>query len=554
LNSFNTTRVVARAGLGVAILATAAVVHLHWVFLAHAGGLWRDEVAITNIATLPSRAAMWRALPHDHCPILFAAVLRAWSGIFGGGDGALRALGFTIGLLLLGSIWLAGRLIWRGAPLLSITLFALNVMVVRYSDSVRAYGLGTACIVLTMILVWRFVQTPTWPFGFGAAAMAILSVQCLYQNAVLVLALCLSGAILFARERRWPRVLSILAIGVPAALSLLPYVPPLLRAQQWWVVSKAGLDVRILSANASALTSYPLLLFRFVWLVVLFAAVVVAVARAFASEPDSDRSVVSDRSPNLSLFAGIALVFGVLGFALFVFVAQLPTEPWYFLVPTGFAIVCCDAILASSFIWARSAVLATAVITLLLAYPSGIRAMKFRQTDGDIVARQLSREASPQDLIIVNPWYCGLTFNRYYRGAAPWTTLSGLDDYGYHRYDLLKGRLALPHPEQPVLDRISATLQSGRRVWIVGWLPAVRLSKDPPPDLPPAPNGPAGWFDEPYNWTWGAQLYYLIATRSLVAVAAPIHSNDPINPFENMGLYVAAGWRKTPALEQSSTH
>lgn len=539
MESVSGNRFVARLGTSVALLATAAAVHLHWVFLRHSGGLWRDEVAITNIATLPTRSAMWRALPHDHCPILFAAVLRTWAATFGGADSSLRILGFAIGLLLLASLWVAGTAMARAVPLLSLTVFALNVMVIRYGDSVRAYGLATACIILTMALIWRFVQTPSTLLGVAATVLAILSVQALYQNAVLVLALCVAGSVVFLRDRQWRGAIAVLAIGVPAALSLTPYIEPLLRAQIWWVVSKSGVSARIVWSNILGLTGHPVAWFGLLWPLLLIVAASVGFRHALGAR----RGTEPQNARGLALFAGTALVVGTTGFAAFVALARLPTEPWYFLLPIGFAVVCCDALLAGSSRWMRIVVLGTAAITLLLAYPAGIAAMKFRQTDGDLVAAQLSRDAGPGDLVIVNPWYCGLTINRYYRGAAPWTTLSGIDDYAYHRYDLLKARLELPHPDRAVLDRVSATLQAGHKVWIVGSIPIIRVGKDPPPDLPPAPHGPDGWFDEPYNWTWGAQLYYLVETRAQAAKSVPIDSNDRVNPLENMALYVVSGWR-----------
>jgi hypothetical protein len=562
-------RILARCGLAVAILATLAALHLHWVSFRRAGGLWRDEIAITNIATLPSLGAMWGALPHDHCPVLFATVLRGWSAMFGGTDTALRTLGLIIGLVLLASVWLAGRILWRGPPLLSLTLFGLDVIVIRYGDTVRAYGLAAACIVLTMALVWRFVQTPNLLRGTGAVVMATLSVQTLYQNSVLVLALCSAACVVFLYERRWRPAAGALAVGIVPALSLLPYVGPLKRAQQWWVVSKIGAQFSVAWENIASITGHPLPVFRFVWPLLLAVAVIFGLWRAFArsecENQDGERRV---------LFATVALIIGLVGFGFFLIAAQLPPQLWYFLVPMAFAIVCCDTALSASPRWAHLTVLGLAVITGLLAYPAGIRQLQFRQTNGDLVAAEVSRQAAPTDLIIVNPWYCGLTFSRYYRGTTPWTTLSGLNDYRYHRYDLLKAKMEMAHPARPVLDRVAATLKSGHRVWIVGRIPIIPMGSEPPPDLPPATFQPHGWlkmaykqageqspqeapnesFDEPYSWTWGAQLYYLIGAHALTHAAVRVDSKEPVNGLEDMHLYVAAGWRNSPAAPPLAPH
>ena len=79
---------------------------------------------------------------------------------------------------------------------------------------------------------------------------------------------------------------------------------------------------------------------------------------------------------------------------------------------------------------------------------AGVRLAKYRQTNIDLIAAQLREQAGPNDLILVYPWYCGITFNRYYHGAAPWTTLPALSDPRIHRYDLLKEKLAARRPDQ----------------------------------------------------------------------------------------------------------
>jgi len=86
-------------------LITAAGVYLHWVNLRSAGALWRDEAGVVRIAILPTIREMWSNLGHESCPILFPALLRAWSFTVGGSDAALRVFGFIVGLLMLGAVW-----------------------------------------------------------------------------------------------------------------------------------------------------------------------------------------------------------------------------------------------------------------------------------------------------------------------------------------------------------------------------------------------------------------------------------------------------------------
>jgi len=159
----------------------------------------------------------------------------------------------------------------------------------------------------------------------------------------------------------------------------------------------------------------------------------------------------------------------------------------------------------------------------------------------DLIAAALRERAGPDDLIILHPWYYGISFERYYQGKTPWTTLPDLADHRFHRYDLFKMKMETANPVQPVLDKIAATLQSGHRVWIVGWL---TYTKRPPPDLGLPPNPFSGWQDEPYSEAWGASAGYLIATHEETAARIPITPPGPVNLLEDLPLTVVTGWRE----------
>jgi hypothetical protein len=145
-------------------------------------------------------------------------------------------------------------------------------------------------------------------------------------------------------------------------------------------------------------------------------------------------------------------------------------------------------------------------------------------------------------LVLVHPWFCGVTFNRYYQGPAPWITLPALSDFRVARYDLLKEKLAATNPIKPVLDQIAQTLASGNRLWIVGELPAPEPGEAEPPDLPPAPEGPQGWFDVPYSYVWGRQTEAFIAAHGGRTEVVPTGSNDAVNKYEDASLAVVKGW------------
>jgi hypothetical protein len=522
----------------VALALTGASVLLHFFSLTQAGGLWRDEIAIVNIARLPSWAETFRALPHDHCPIVFPAVVRVWTALgLAQTDAGLRVLGLGIGLFLLASFWAANRMMGKGLPLLSLAIVAVNPVVVRYGDSIRGYALGIAFIVLTMGLIWRFIEAPEVGRGLLAGVLAVVSVQTLYQNAFFLLAIGIGGVVVSLRQRQPAKALGVLGIGAVAALSLLPYVNPIRQAQSWWVVSQTGTNLEITLDRLSKLNGR----FFGVWVAVAVLAVVFGIGRAIlVPRRDSVRE-----EEDLPLFGSITLVLGAVGFGVFIQLTGLLTQTWYYLPALCFTVVCCDAIVSRMHPAARIGVLVLAMAMLIVSIsPSAYVALRWRQTNGDLVAAQVALNAGPDDLVIVHPWYFGLTYGYYYHGAAKWTTLPPLADYRFHRYDLVKEELAMANAIAPVLERVETTLRSGNRVWVVGRLPSPPADDAAPASLPPAP-GPRGWNDQPYSEAWGLEFRYLLEhhVTNATMVVDPVTNSIPINPAERMKLIVTSGWK-----------
>lgn len=527
----------------VAILLTLAAIWLHVLFLTHAGGLWRDEVAVTNISRLPTMGQVWKAMPHDHCPIVFLSLVRFWTMTgLGATDAGLRLLGVGCGLLLLAAFWGANRMMGQGLPLLSLALAGLNFTIIRYGDSIRAYGLATACILLTMALVWRFIEVPKLSRGLMAGVAAVLSVQVLYQNSFFLLAICIAGVAVCFRRNEYRNALAVLGMGAAAAVSLLPYVSPLYHAQSWWMVNKTGITWAIFSDRIIRGTGS----LAGVWLILPIVTILFGAGYAFSKVPRKE----TDMREHLPMFACIALAVGLVGFGCFIKLSGLPTQTWYYVPAMGFAVVCCDIILPRVHRVARSVVLVMAIVIAGLAIRPALANLKQRQTNGDLVAAEVSKEAKPGDLVIVHPWYNGLTFAYYYRGEAPWTTLPPLADYRFHRYDLLKSKLQATNAIEPVLKRVESILSSGHRVWLVGQIPPPK-SGAPPVELPPAPYGPKGWADQPYSDAWGEQLSYFLAHHITNATPLPAVTTNLVSPMEDMEVIRASGWR--PLAKRAQT-
>jgi len=521
------------------LVATVVAVILHGVNLVFAGAFWRDEAGGIDLANSATVGEMWRMLGHDSFPALFPVLIRAWSAVgFGHNDFGLRLLGCLVGLALLGLLWLNARAIKSPLPMLSLALFALNPLVIRWGDSLRAYGVGALLIMLTFMLVWSFVCLPSARRFVPASFAGVLSVQCLYQNAFLLLAICGSAALICVRRQRVARAGWVLALGMPAALSLLPYWPLIRESQRWWVVEKIGFRPAIVGGTLWDALSSPPLLGPLLW-ITFFGAAVVLGFRAFEARAVRHRALEED----LPVFGALTALGGVLLFFVFVAFSGLPTQPWYWVTLLGLLALCFDVTFVRQLMAPRRWLPAALVTFICLSVAFSIAPITRRMTNTDRVAAKVGALALPSDLVLVYPWYCGVSFNRYYFGRAAWTTVPELSDHGFHRYDLLKEKLRMPNPLQPTIERIKKTLVAGNSVWVVGSLPAPPSDVAPPAELPPAPDGPNGWFDEPYNQAWGVKLAYFFQSQARNVEPIVLDEDLRVERYENLALIRVRGYR-----------
>ena len=496
-----------------AALVTLCAVYLNVLFFLNAGGLWRDEVDLVHLSLLPSVSQMWQNLPHDSCPILMHLVVRAWSAVgLGNTDPDLRVLGLYVGLFLLLAFWFASWTMRNGAPLLAVTLAGLNVTMVRAGDSLRGYGLGSALAVLTLAVIWRLSCRPS--LAAFSCAVAVLSVQSLYQNAFLLFAACCGGFVLCVMERRWRDTLPIFAVGAAAAVSLLPYIP-LIAGAHWYGIYKVGYGFSHGWKQLSEATGFPLTIFTWVWVALWIGTLAAAISMLFWR-----RDRLPEHARGLILFAGTSLLLGTAGYAVFLKLSEYPTHPWHYVPLMTFSAVCLDAVLFTVSRWARPAAIILAALAISTTFLFELSAVKCRMTNVNLVAANLSGEVAPNDYVIVHPFYCGVTFERYYKATASWTTLPPLDDYTLQRYDLFKAKMQTKDPIAPVIDRIASTLQSGNRVWFVG-----------------NPSAERSWFNG------GVQVTEFLSAHSERADVVVDPSTNCVNPFENLPVFVATGWK-----------
>jgi hypothetical protein len=534
------SRVFCQSEVLAALVLSLVALGSHTIFLNHAGGLWRDEVNTVNLAGQSSLSAMAR----DSFPVLMPLLVHGWTALgLGSDDLGLRVLGVLIGLGLLAALWASALATSGLPPRLSLALFGLNSTIIIYGDSLRPYGLGSLLIVVAFGAMWAFLQRPTAWRGLLTAATAILSVQALYQNSVLVAAICSGAWVVSWRRRDWRAAGPVALIATTAVVSLVPYAPVLARGREGVAVLRGGFQWSSAAARLHEVTGLPMGVYSYLWAFVALAVVAGACAGLWRKAPRNAGMSNAGSAEDLRLFAAAALLTGLVWFGAFHWFAALLAKPWYPLPLLALAVACFDAGLPPLPRLLRVALCGLLLATAAITLPCACQLLSSRLTNVDLLARRLAAEAAPGDLIVVAPWYCGLTFDRYYKGAAAWSTLPPLSDHSLHRYDLLRAQLQTRHAIQPVLAQTAASLKAGNTVWVVGHMHIFRPGTPPPSDLPPAPLPASGWADAPYQRVWLAQLACFLGEHSRQLDHVYSSEAGTVNPNEDLDLVRAKGWQ-----------
>ncbi|MDX2168971.1 MAG: glycosyltransferase family 39 protein [Deltaproteobacteria bacterium] len=227
-------RTVLLAALG-AVLALAVALRLTGLT---AQSLWYDE----GSSLLRSGGASWSAWAADltathaserYQPLYFA-LLRAWRGVAGDGEAALRGLSVVCGVAAVAVIGAAGGLVGGARHgVLAALLLAASAFAVTYSQEVRPYAL---LMLLAALQLWAVLHGVARPQRSGAARRVAWLVGGLgaYAGPFAILASAALAAAHLAVTRRWrawlawwgPVLLLALPLLVYLALSLVDPAPP----------------------------------------------------------------------------------------------------------------------------------------------------------------------------------------------------------------------------------------------------------------------------------------------------------------------------------------
>lgn len=506
-----------------ALALTVLAVALHCVRLASAGALWRDEAAAVNLATAPSLAEVWAGLDFEVMPLLPPLVVRAWAATgWGATDFGLRVLGFLVGLSIVAALWWAAGVMSGRPPTLALALVALSPVVIVWGDEVRPYGLAMLLGIVAVGAVWRLVELPSAGRAVVAELAALLAVQAAYAGVFAVLGACASGAVVALRQRRPRRSLGMVAVGLVAAASLLPYAGHWRNIAHWGDLVRVPVTAgQLLRRAFAALDAAPAV--GWLWI----AAAILALAGREKADIHLFRAA---KKLNVRFFATATLAMGAVGFFAWLKLSAYQPYDWHFLPWMAPAALCLDVALAAGTGPVRQARRWLAVVAALAVLVPAWGQARARQTDVDLVAAKLAREAHRDDVVVVVSWL-QISFRRYYDGPATVVEMPPVGPLAVHRYDRLQQLMASGDPMRPVRESVAARLRAGRRVWVVGEQP-----------LPRSGEGAIAK-DGAFTIRCLEELANILQTRALRARPVWDSHARRVNPYEAVTLSVAEGWR-----------
>ena len=530
------TRSIDRLEWSIAAVVSALVLVLLIVRTTHAGALWRDEAESIQSAQM-SLVEMAQNIKFTSFPILFPILVRGYTSLFGASDASLRCFGLVVGISFLGAIWFCLRRLTGEIPFLSLAIIGLNANFLVNGTSLRGYGLGSVLAVLAFAFTAKLLLEQSRANVALAFVACLVSMQCLFFNGALVAAMAVSAtAVLLIRgSTRWAGLL--IAAAIVCGLSYGPYLLQFItegRSARLMQERTFGLLwQRFLDGLGESSTRAPV-----IWLAVICFLLIGGVWRLLVILRKDQRT-----EQELLLFGVLVIALSIIAYCALLRVLPRDPEPRYFLALTCVIAAVADLLWAKlpRPYWLRLARLAL-MITAMIMLPFGIWPKLVQaESNANVVAETVEKNAGRDDLIVVNPWSFGVSFNWYYHGAPRWMSVPVLNDHRIHRYDLLENKMRSFLPLEDVKEEMSKTLRSGNRVWFVGQAELPPYG-EAPLVLQRAPDPEFGWSIAAYRKAWSQQigLFILLHVQRTVQEVTP---ESLVNEREHMMLYQFEGWK-----------
>ena len=519
------------------VMMLLALIAARWLAYANAGGLWRDEVHSVTMATFPA-GDLFFALTHDSFPVLWQVLLRGWISLFGSTDAALRVLGLLTGLAVIPALWWMTRQFKLSFPWWSMLLLGLDPTLIIFGGEVRGYSLGIVTLLVLIGVSWNTLNQPTvWRWA-GLMVAALLAVHSSYTNCFLLAATFIGCGVVALYRGRYFVCLGFAVIGILTAVTMLPYalyvfprmadvLKPIQAPSSW----RSRLNVFLRTLRSGGLMR------GLVWCVVGVVATREVYRRVLSK--DSAQPSQSQSDQNILIFMITFFWVGTCGFWLYLNFLDVHTQSWYYLPYLTLLAVTTDVGMQ---LWFQHqperkprAFRLAAIAAVLVCAETGFY-LPHRLTAVDLVARDLAGKVQEGDLILVTPWYVGISFDRYYHGPTSWISIPNVDhDHRYNGYRELFERVMPLPPEmgiQSELKQIDDVLRAGGSVWWVGEKPKLRPGEEPL-QLSGAPDPKYGWKESAYLTAWQELTIARMQAIGVTVSEHPIQRPRLINSHEN---------------------
>lgn len=161
------------------------------LFIGLQQSVWFDE-AYSIILAKQSVAQLIHTTSLDTHPPLYYLLLKAWAGVFGWSELALRSLSvLMMGGAIAGAVLLLRRHAGQRAAVIGLLLMAVSPFLLRYGFEIRMYSMALFIGVLATLTLLRALEARAgvrwWWYGLYAVLVAI-GVYTLYYLALLWLA------------------------------------------------------------------------------------------------------------------------------------------------------------------------------------------------------------------------------------------------------------------------------------------------------------------------------------------------------------------------------
>ena len=202
--------------------------------------LWLDELfsVVFSRSDLPV-AEIIRVYADDVHPLGYPLLLHFWLGLFGDTESAARSLSALLGILGIGAMYVVGRrAVGPRVGLVAAFLTAVNAFHIFYSQEARSYTLVFIFAAFSYLGLLMLLEKPS-PRAVAVWTVASAAAVHIHYWVLVMLAgqLVAAAAILLIKRAPWRRVWPWAAAVGMVALTIVPWLDPLLktaRLTEYW--------------------------------------------------------------------------------------------------------------------------------------------------------------------------------------------------------------------------------------------------------------------------------------------------------------------------------